>query len=37
MDNLDRKEKFEEYDKGKILASIRMLPDQMEQAWGGGQ
>lgn len=33
MDNLDNKEKFEEYDKGKILASIRMLPDQMEQAW----
>jgi glucose/mannose-6-phosphate isomerase len=33
MDNLDRKEKFEEYDKGKILASIRLLPDQMEQAW----
>ena len=33
MDNLDRKDKFEEYDKGKILASIRMIPDQLEQAW----
>jgi glucose/mannose-6-phosphate isomerase len=31
--NLDSQTKIEKFDKGKILASIRMLPDQMEQAW----
>ncbi len=33
MKKLDDLEEFEKFDKGKILASIRMLPDQMEQAW----
>ena len=33
MVNLDSQEEIETFDKGKILASIRLLPDQMEQAW----
>lgn len=33
MINLDSQEEIEKFDKGKILASIRMLPDQIEQAW----
>ena len=33
MNNLDNVEAFERYDKGKILATIRLLPDQIEQAW----
>ena len=33
MVSLDNLEDIEEFDKGKILASIRMLPDQIEQAW----
>jgi glucose/mannose-6-phosphate isomerase len=33
MINLDSQKEIEEFDKGKILASIRMLPDQIEQAW----
>lgn len=33
MINLDNQAEIEKFDKGKILASIRLLPDQMEQAW----
>jgi len=33
MVNLDNQEGIEKYDKGKILASIRMLPEQIEQSW----
>lgn len=33
MVKIDDQEFIEKFDEGKILASIRMLPDQMEQAW----
>lgn len=33
MINLDSQVDIEKFDTGKILASIRLLPDQMEQAW----
>lgn len=33
MQNLDLKTEIEKFDTGKILASIRLLPDQMEQTW----
>lgn len=33
MHTLDNQSEIEKIDTGKILASIRMLPDQMEQAW----
>lgn len=33
MINLDSQTEIEKFDTGKILASIRMLPDQIEQAW----
>ncbi|MBU0569522.1 hypothetical protein KKB40_01925, partial [Patescibacteria group bacterium] len=33
MINLDSQTELEKFDTGKMLASIRMLPDQMEQAW----
>jgi glucose/mannose-6-phosphate isomerase len=33
MTNLDSQKELEKLDTGKMLASIRMLPDQMEQAW----
>ena len=33
MTNLDSQKEIEKLDTGKMLASIRMLPDQMEQAW----
>ena len=33
MQKLDNLQEIEIFDKGKILASVRMLPDQMEQAW----
>jgi glucose/mannose-6-phosphate isomerase len=33
MINLDSPEEIEKFDKGKVLASIRLLPDQVEQAW----
>ena len=32
MINLDSQTEIEKFDKGKILASIRLLPDQIEQA-----
>ncbi len=33
LTNLDNQEALEKIDTGKIVASIRLLPDQMEQAW----
>lgn len=33
MINLDSQKDIEKFDKGKIAASIRLLPDQIEQAW----
>ncbi len=33
MHLLDNQSEIEKKDSGKILASIRLLPDQMEQAW----
>lgn len=33
MESLDSPKEIEKFDKGKILASIRLLPDQVEQAW----
>ncbi len=33
MIDLDSQKELEKFDKGKIVASIRMLPDQIEQAW----
>lgn len=33
MIDLDSQKEIEKFDKGKILASIRMLPDQIQQAW----
>jgi len=33
MLNLDNQENIEKFDKGRILSSIRMLPEQIEQAW----
>ena len=33
MTTLDSPKAIEKFDKGKILASIRLLPDQFEQAW----
>ncbi len=33
MIDLDSQTELEKYDKGKIATSIRLLPDQMEQAW----
>lgn len=33
MRNLNKQEELEKYDTGKIVSSIRMLPDQLEQAW----
>jgi glucose/mannose-6-phosphate isomerase len=32
---LDDPAKIDQFDKGKMLASVRMLPDQIEQAWEG--
>lgn len=33
MISLDDQEKIEEYDKGKIVSTIRLYADQIEQAW----
>ncbi len=33
MINLNSQKEIEEFDKGKILASIKMLPDQIKQTW----
>lgn len=33
MNNIDSQVDFEKFDKGKVVASIRMLPDQIEQSW----
>jgi len=33
MGNLNNLEEIEKFDKGKIISSVRMIPDQLEQAW----